>query len=148
METEEENEEIPQAKTTTSNSEGGPKVPPLKIVIPQQSATLEQEQGNRTGKNGKTHQALPYVVASSSSNDSVPEKEASANAGSANPSPPDCGAKVGEDKKDLLGANLTAEERSSHQRVLRSSHRSGGSSSSSSSGGQPPGTCYLVFIYL
>ncbi|KAL1130503.1 hypothetical protein AAG570_011751, partial [Ranatra chinensis] len=39
----------------------GPKVPPLKIVIP--GASLE-EQGNRSGKNGtaRHHQALPYVV--------------------------------------------------------------------------------------
>jgi len=47
----------------------GPKVPPLKIVIPQQSSS-EQEQGTRNGKNGNgRHQALPYVV-TSSSNDS------------------------------------------------------------------------------
>lgn len=47
----------------------GPKVPPLKIVIPQHS-TGEQEQGTRNGKNGNgRHQALPYVV-TSSSNDS------------------------------------------------------------------------------
>lgn len=47
----------------------GPKVPPLKIVIPQH-ITGEQEQGTRNGKNGNgRHQALPYVV-TSSSNDS------------------------------------------------------------------------------
>jgi hypothetical protein len=49
-------------------SGSGPKVPPLKIVIPQQSS-VEQEQGARNGKNGNgRHQALPYVV--TSSNDS------------------------------------------------------------------------------
>lgn len=48
------------------------KVPPLKIVIPQ-TTTSEQETGqSRNGKNSsqRSHQALPYVVASSNSNDS------------------------------------------------------------------------------
>lgn len=43
------------------------KVPPLKIVIPQ-SSTNEQDTGpSRNGKNNsqRSHQALPYVVASS-----------------------------------------------------------------------------------
>ncbi|XP_052121292.1 ankyrin repeat domain-containing protein 11 isoform X2 [Frankliniella occidentalis] len=96
----------------------GPKVPPLKIVIPQQSAALEPEPGTRVGKNGNSrhHQALPYVVASSNSNDSVPEKEGG---GSGSASPTDS-----LDKKD---STLTEDQRSAlnHQRVLRSSNRSG-----------------------
>lgn len=54
------------------------KVPPLKIVIPQ-SSTSEQDTGtSRNGKNNsqRTHQALPYVVASSNSNDAT-DKEVS-----------------------------------------------------------------------
>lgn len=106
----------------TQGGKGGgdsaPKVPPLKIVIPQQSATLEPEPGTRTGKNGASrhHQALPYVVASSNSNDSVPDKEGG---GSGSASPTDS-----LDKKD---SNLTEDQRSAlhHQRVLRSSNRSG-----------------------
>ncbi|XP_045462999.1 ankyrin repeat domain-containing protein 12 isoform X2 [Harmonia axyridis] len=57
------------------------KVPPLKIVIPQTNSN-EQETGvNRSSKNSsqRTHQALPYVVPSSSSNDSSNEKEVNAN---------------------------------------------------------------------
>ncbi|KAK3913205.1 Ankyrin repeat domain-containing protein 11 [Frankliniella fusca] len=96
----------------------GPKVPPLKIVIPQQSATLEPEPGTRVGKNGTSrhHQALPYVVASSNSNDSAPEKEGG---GSGSASPTDS-----LEKKDSA---LTEDQRSAllHQRVLRSSNRPG-----------------------
>ncbi|KAL3275901.1 hypothetical protein HHI36_020637 [Cryptolaemus montrouzieri] len=53
------------------------KVPPLKIVIPQTNSN-EQEAGvNRNSKNNsqRTHQALPYVVPSSNTNDSTNEKE-------------------------------------------------------------------------
>lgn len=95
----------------------GPKVPPLKIVIPQQSATMEPEPGTRVGKNGTSrhHQALPYVVASNS-NDSVPEKEGTGS-GSASPT----------DSLEKRDSNLTEDQRSAlhHQRVLRSSNRSG-----------------------
>lgn len=51
------------------------KVPPLKIVIPQ-SSTSEQDTGtSRNGKNSsqRSHQALPYVVASS--NNDIADKE-------------------------------------------------------------------------
>lgn len=117
----------------------GPKVPPLKIVIPQQSTTLEPEPGTRVGKNGTSrhHQALPYVVASSNSNDSVPDKEGG---GSGSASPTDS-----LDKKD---STLTEDQRSAlhHQRVLRSSNRSGsggpnpsGSRSSSPTAGSAGG---------
>ncbi|XP_021932382.1 flocculation protein FLO11-like isoform X2 [Zootermopsis nevadensis] len=123
----------------------GPKVPPLKIVIPQQSASMEQEQGNRNGKNGTTrhHQALPYVVPSSNSADSVPDKEASGTAGSASTSvsgqsPSELGSNnnsvKNDEKKDSVSGPLLSEDQRSthHQRVLRSSHRSGGGTSSSS----------------
>lgn len=53
----------------SGTSDGPPKVPPLKIVIPQQSNSGDAgESGNlRNGKNASTrnHPALPYVVASS-----------------------------------------------------------------------------------
>jgi len=123
----------------------GPKVPPLKIVIPQQSASMEQEQGNRNGKNGtaRHHQALPYVVASSNSADSVPDKEASGTAGCASTSgngssPLELGSnsnlvKNDEKKDSVSGPPLPEDQRSTHhQRVLRSSHRSGGGTSGSS----------------
>lgn len=50
-------------------------MPPLKIVIPQ-SSTSEQDTGtSRNGKNSsqRSHQALPYVVASS--NNDIADKE-------------------------------------------------------------------------
>ncbi|XP_019765671.1 ankyrin repeat domain-containing protein 11 isoform X4 [Dendroctonus ponderosae] len=65
----------------SSNSGDGKtdlKVPPLKIVIPQ-SSTNEQDTGtSRNGKNAsqRVHQALPYVVASSNSNDSSDKETA------------------------------------------------------------------------
>lgn len=58
-----------KASDLNFNSSGGPKVPPLKIVIPQQSSAGDTETGgsSRNGKNASTrnHPALPYVVASS-----------------------------------------------------------------------------------
>ncbi|GAB0097537.1 hypothetical protein DMENIID0001_131830 [Sergentomyia squamirostris] len=50
----------------------GPKVPPLKIVIPSQSSSADQETGVRNGKNtsARNHPALPYVVASGNNNNS------------------------------------------------------------------------------
>lgn len=79
----------------------GPKVPPLKIVIP----SLESEQGVRNGKCGAArHSALPYVVASATPTTSPPPSDAH--------TPPPA----------VLDSELTEEQRS-HQRVLRSSHR-------------------------
>lgn len=106
----------------------GPKVPPLKIVIPQPAPEPE---GPRNGKNNLTrHGALPYVV-SSNSNDG--EKE-----GSASPTDPAIGMLAAEDQKN-----------GQYQRVLRS-HRGGeqpsrpGSTGSNGggapSGGSPPVT--------
>ncbi|KAF4521351.1 hypothetical protein B566_EDAN006942 [Ephemera danica] len=93
-------------------SGSGPKVPPLKIVIPQQSST-EQEQGTRNGKNGNgRHQALPYVVTSSNdSEQGITAEKQEAGAGYSG---------LGKDEKK--DAASLQEERS--QRVLRSSHRS------------------------
>lgn len=48
------------------------KVPPLKIVIPQTTSSEQESGQTRNGKSSsqRSHQALPYVVASSNSNDS------------------------------------------------------------------------------
>lgn len=106
-----------------SKSDSAPKVPPLKIVIPQ-STTSEQEQGNRNGKNtsNRSHQ-LPYVVASSNSNDSTEKDQGQSASGTTSPTESGATSSKVEDKKDFSGA-LHGEERSTHhQRVLRSSHR-------------------------
>lgn len=61
-------------------------VPPLKIVIPQTSSS-EQEVGpgrNGKGSSQRTHQALPYVVATSNGNEGG-EKEQSSSAASTEP---------------------------------------------------------------
>nr|CAD7458606.1 unnamed protein product [Timema tahoe] len=128
----------PGTESSSSSWVGGPKVPPLKIVIPQQSTALEQEQGNRNGKNGASrhHQALPYVVASSNSESS--EKDGAGSASSGNPSPTESngGSSKCEEKKEssALGTAPGDEKQSTHhQRVLRSSHRSSGGSK----GGEP-----------
>lgn len=79
------------------------KVPPLKIVFVTQQNAGEQEAGNsRNGKSSsqRTHQALPYVVASSNSNDSS-DKEL---AGSGTVSPTDGATGRAEDKKEAAGA--------------------------------------------
>lgn len=74
------------------------KVPPLKIVIPQTTSN-EQETGQcRNGKNSsqRSHQALPYVVASSNSSDSNDKEMTS---GTASPTE---NAGKNEDKRDGL----------------------------------------------
>ncbi|XP_011632507.1 mucin-5AC [Pogonomyrmex barbatus] len=111
-------------RSKCSDSNSAPKVPPLKIVIPQSTAS-EQEQGNRNGKNvaNRSHQ-LPYVVASSNSNDSTEKEQSQLTSGTTSPTEGSIGVK-GEDKKDFSGT-LHGEERAMHhQRVLRSSHRTG-----------------------
>lgn len=113
----------------------GPKVPPLKIVIPQQSGA-EPEQGNRNGKSSASrhHQALPYVV-SSNSNDSEKDGPRSRSV-----SPTD--SLKSDEKKDPAIGMLSAEDSKGslhHQRVLRSSHRSGpGSNGESRSSDSTP----------
>jgi hypothetical protein len=91
----------------------------------------EQEQGNRNGKStcNRGHQ-LPYVVASSNSNDSMDKEQQGASAATSGTTSPldNAGGPVAskaDEKKDFSGA-LDNESRSTHhQRVLRSSHRSG-----------------------
>ncbi|KAL6443323.1 hypothetical protein ACFW04_002897 [Cataglyphis niger] len=117
-------------RSKCSDSNIAPKVPPLKIVIPQ-STTSEQEQGNRNGKNiaNRSHQ-LPYVVPSSNNNDSTEKDQNPSASGTTSPTESSTNTK-GEDKKDFA-ATLHGEERSTHhQRVLRSSHRTGNGSNGS-----------------
>lgn len=108
-------------------SSTGPKVPPLKIVIPQQNhpAGDHQEVGSRNGKSAsaRSHTALPYVVASSNSTENSTEKETSLSRCS---SPIDT-TKIMEDKNSKTNLTGTPEERA-QQRVLRSSNRSSGQS--------------------
>lgn len=110
----------------------GPKVPPLKIVIPQQNTNTDQEAGNRNGKNtsARSHAALPYVVPSSSnSNDSADKESVSSRCTS-----PSDSTKSVDDKK--TGTALTNEEQR-QQRVLRSSHRGGPSVDRGSNNSSP-----------
>ncbi|XP_043278410.1 dentin sialophosphoprotein [Venturia canescens] len=121
-----------------SDASSAPKVPPLKIVIPQ-STTSEQELGARNGKNtsNRNHQ-LPYVVpssnsgsGSSSSNDSADKDQPLSASGTTSPTETSNASK-NDEKKDFSGV-LHGEERSTHhQRVLRSSHRSGNGANGSS----------------
>nr|XP_029734966.1 ankyrin repeat domain-containing protein 12-like isoform X3 [Aedes albopictus] len=103
------------------NTGGGPKVPPLKIVIPQQSSGGDTETGgsSRNGKNAsaRSHPALPYVVASSNSNDSSADKE-STSSRSASPSD----SKSSDEKTTSKSSDERAQSR-----VLRS-HRGGNAS--------------------
>lgn len=99
----------------------GPKVPPLKIVIP----TTDADTGARTnGKNGNRshhHTALPYVVPSE---ESPPASN--------QPNSPKSPQKATTD-------NITVEEQKSPQtRVLRSSNRCGSNSSGAPSRGTSP----------
>ncbi|XP_017775138.1 PREDICTED: ankyrin repeat domain-containing protein 12 [Nicrophorus vespilloides] len=110
------------------------KVPPLKIVIPQSTASEQESGQSRNGKSSsqRSHQALPYVVPSNS------EGEKEGNSG--NNSPTDAGGNK-EDKKEGNVGNGGDDQRTSghHQRVLRSSHRSGtqGSADRSSNNSSP-----------
>ncbi|KAM7355533.1 uncharacterized protein ACRADG_001562 [Cochliomyia hominivorax] len=99
---------------------GGLKVPPLKIVIPQQNCALDTDgNGSRTGKiNTSRNAALPYVVSSNSDSN---ERDISIS----NTSPRDSPIKInlscgtGDDKS----CKLINEEK--NLRVLRSAHRIG-----------------------
>ncbi|KAK5642897.1 hypothetical protein RI129_009064 [Pyrocoelia pectoralis] len=127
----------PKPATSDAEIEDGKsdlKVPPLKIVIPQ--STNEQESGStRNGKNSsqRSHQALPYVVASSNNESS--DKDANSGTTSPTEAPP---VKNDEKKEQTNGSD---DQRSGHhQRVLRSSHRSGpvpGSADRSSNNSSP-----------
>lgn len=129
----------PVAKTADSDAETddslksdnlsstGPKVPPLKIVIPQQNHPAgDQEVGSRNGKSAsaRSHTALPYVVASSNSTETPIEKETTLSRCS---SPTTDSTKIMEDKNSKTNLTGTPEERA-QQRVLRSSNRSSGQS--------------------
>ncbi|XP_031347221.1 ankyrin repeat domain-containing protein 12 isoform X4 [Photinus pyralis] len=127
----------PKPATSDQEVEDGKsdlKVPPLKIVIPQ--STSEQESGStRNGKNNsqRSHQALPYVVASSNNESS--EKDAT----SGTTSPTETPAVKNEEKKEQT-AGSDDQRAGHHQRVLRSSHRSGpvpGSADRSSNNSSP-----------
>ncbi|KAI4500966.1 hypothetical protein M0802_003769 [Mischocyttarus mexicanus] len=90
-------------RSKSSDSGLAPKVPPLKIVIPQ-STVSEQEQGNRNGKNtsNRSHQ-LPYVVPSSNSNDSTDKDQNQSASGTTSPTENGSGTKV-DDKKDFTAS--------------------------------------------
>lgn len=119
---------------TDSFNAAGPKVPPLKIVIPQQTTSQDPDVGTRNGKNISTRNsaALPYVVASSSnSNDSADKESVSSRC----TSPSD--STKGADEKKLNTSALTNEDQK-QQRVLRSSNRGGSSSVDRSSNNSSP----------
>ena len=105
----------------SSDSGSAPKVPPLKIVIPQ-STTSEQEVGVRNGKNTSGRSHLPYVVATSNSNDSTDKDQNLTASGTTSPTDVGNASKI-EDKKDFTGVLHNEERSTHHQRVLRSSHR-------------------------
>ncbi|XP_059620253.1 ankyrin repeat domain-containing protein 11 isoform X1 [Phlebotomus argentipes] len=128
----------------------GPKVPPLKIVIPQQSSSADPEASLRNGKSvsARNHPALPYVVASSNSNEASADKESSSSRCASPTEVAGAAGKTatGEEKKPVLtvavattGGSSAASSGASGQgtddraqpRVLRSSHRSGGTSGGS-----------------
>lgn len=126
-------------KSVTGESDGeegaksvespGPKVPPLKIVIP---SVESSEQGTRNGKCGaaRHHTALPYVVPSGTTPTTSPppsDMPAAANTTAATTSPP----------PGTTDAEMTEEQRS-HQRVTRSSHSRSGGSSGAPSGASSP----------
>uniref|UniRef100_A0A1L8DCK5 Uncharacterized protein n=1 Tax=Nyssomyia neivai TaxID=330878 RepID=A0A1L8DCK5_9DIPT len=136
------------AKGTETFSASGPKVPPLKIVIPQQNSSTDPEIGVRNGKNTSARNHLPYVVASGNSNEATDKESSSPRC----TSPADTTAKTstGDDKKTFGGNSATSTATSTagatgaatstsgddraQPRVLRSSHRTGGASGGS--GGQ------------
>lgn len=120
----------------------GPKVPPLKIVIPQQNCANDPECGSRNGKvnSVRSQIAHPYVVSSSNSNDSI-STEKDTNQSRCN-SPIEMMQKTGagnasNNSQEEKGNKLGSEEKS-QQRILRSSHRSGGHNIDRSSNNSSP----------
>ncbi|XP_050521953.1 ankyrin repeat domain-containing protein 11 isoform X2 [Daktulosphaira vitifoliae] len=120
-ESDEDNKSNGSGPSSADSPGGGPKVPPLKIVIP----TTDADTGSRTnGKNGNRshhHTALPYVVPSEESPPS-----------SNQPNSPKSPQKQGSDTIN------TDEQKSPQTRVLRSSNRSGSNSSGAPSRGNSP----------
>ncbi|XP_075161043.1 uncharacterized protein LOC142233862 [Haematobia irritans] len=97
---------------------GGLKVPPLKIVIPQQNCAIDVDGGSRVGKlNTTRNAALPYVV---SSNAESSDRDISVNSTSPHESPIKVNHSCTVDEKNC---KLINEEK--NLRVLRSSHRVG-----------------------
>ncbi|XP_061388180.1 uncharacterized protein LOC133323240 [Musca vetustissima] len=111
---------------------GGLKVPPLKIVIPQQNCAIDSDcNGSRTGKlNTTRNPALPYVVASNTDSN---DRDVS----TTNTSPRDSPIKLnhtcasGDEKNSKLN-----EEK--NLRVLRSAHRVGLSATDRNSNNSSP----------
>ncbi|XP_068149104.1 ankyrin repeat domain-containing protein 11 [Drosophila tropicalis] len=123
-------------KSNDSLYNGGLKVPPLKIVIPQQNCSIDTE-GNvlRTGKVAASRNAaLPYVVSSNSdsidtiiSNQCVSPHESPQKVNAVS-----CPAAVLDDK------NIKLFNDEKNLRVLRSSHRTGVASAERSSNNSSP----------
>ncbi|KAL4090828.1 hypothetical protein QTP88_025598 [Uroleucon formosanum] len=108
------------APSNADSPGGGPKVPPLKIVIP----TTDADTGTRTnGKNGNRshHTALPYVVPSE-------ESPPASNQPNSPKSP----------QKTTTDTIAVEEQKSPQTRVLRSSNRCGSNSSGAPSRGNSP----------
>lgn len=104
--------EGPDGEDDRSVGSPGPKVPPLKIVIP----PVESEQGSRTGKNTTRHH--PYVVVS---NDETSTAVSMVTTSPSSPAVHTMASK--EEAHSLASASLTSEEQRSKQRVLRSANR-------------------------
>lgn len=92
----------------------GPKVPPLKIVIP----PVESEQGSRNGKNTTRHH--PYVVVS---NDETSTAVSTITTSPSSPAVQTTASKEEAHSPSSASATLTSEEQRGQQRVLRSSNR-------------------------
>ncbi|XP_030761204.1 ankyrin repeat domain-containing protein 12 isoform X5 [Sitophilus oryzae] len=126
--------EVDGSSTSADGKTTDLKVPPLKIVIPQSSANEQDTNTSRNGKNNsqRTHQALPYIVASSNNDSTENDGTTGSNDQESNST-----SKESEKKDASNGQN--DEQRgngaggsgghSQHQRVLRSSHRGSNSSS-------------------
>ncbi len=91
----------------------GPKVPPLKIVLP----SAESEQGSRNGKNANRHH--PYVVVSS---DETSTAVSTVTTSASSLSVQSTSVKE-EPQSPTSAGNLSNEEQRTQQRVLRSTHR-------------------------
>ncbi|XP_022227691.2 ankyrin repeat domain-containing protein 11 [Drosophila obscura] len=123
-------------KSNDSIYNGGPKVPPLKIVIPQQNCSIDTE-GNvlRTGKvTASRNAALPYVVSSNS--DSIDAVIATTQCMSPHESPQKGSNIICSTVLDDKNIKLFNDEK--NLRVLRSSHRSGVASAERSSNNSSP----------
>lgn len=82
---------LTKSPESEADNEDGPKVPPLKIVIPQQAGTTEQQEASqvnnqRVSNKTTTSRNHPYVVASSNSNDGTGSDKDGGGTGRASPS--------------------------------------------------------------